>query len=497
MKKFLIVPMGGVGRRFLNEGYQTYKPFLSIDKKKKIFDKIVDNFDADTSIIVVGNKNKIQKYLKDKTKIYLVDIKNHKKGPLFSLYLAQSQIKKIVKNHNIFICYSDIIWKWKFNDVLNKLKEKKSQATVFTHTGFHPHLEFDQKSDFCIENNENLITKISQKKINYNDYTKELLATGCYYFEKWDTISTELKKFCFKDIKNKEYYMVSLINKLMKKIKINHYLIEKFAHLGTPNQYNDYLKWQNIFQNHSNNTLGLNYTNIMLMGGKGSRVKKLNSKKPFLKIFGQEIYSYIFKKFGSKNNIIITNQIYSQNLLKKYKLYLIAKTNSMLSTMIKSISLLQKYNKYFLTSCDCYGIFKPFRLKKFIKLNKPDIIIFAYKFSNIQRKLKNSHTELIIKKNEIIKINVKKISNKSNLGHAGFFWINSGSVFYYLNKFKNNEGKLIKKKREIIIDDYLSYLVKNKLFKIKYFTLDDYMHIGSVTEYKEFNYWQRYFYEHS
>ena len=35
MKKFLIIPMGGVGRRFLNEGYQTYKPFLSIDKKKK------------------------------------------------------------------------------------------------------------------------------------------------------------------------------------------------------------------------------------------------------------------------------------------------------------------------------------------------------------------------------------------------------------------------------------------------------------------------------
>ena len=183
-------------------------------------------------------------------------------------------------------------------------------------------------------------------------------------------------------------------------------------------------------------------------------------------------------------------------MLKKYKLYLIAKTNSMLSTIIKSISLLQKYNKYFLTSCDCYGIFKPLRLKKFIKLNKPDIIIFAYKFSNIQRKLKNSHTELIIEKNEIIKINVKKISNKGNLGHAGFFWINSGGIFDYINKFKNNEGKLIKKKREIVIDDYLSYLVKNKLFKIKYFTLDDYMHIGSVTEYKEFNYWQRYFYEH-
>ena len=34
MKFFLIIPMGGKGKRFVKSGYKTYKTFLPIDKKK-------------------------------------------------------------------------------------------------------------------------------------------------------------------------------------------------------------------------------------------------------------------------------------------------------------------------------------------------------------------------------------------------------------------------------------------------------------------------------
>ena len=45
MKQFLIIPMGGIGERFIKSGYKTYKPFLKIDKKKTIIDGIINNFD--------------------------------------------------------------------------------------------------------------------------------------------------------------------------------------------------------------------------------------------------------------------------------------------------------------------------------------------------------------------------------------------------------------------------------------------------------------------
>ena len=37
MKSYLILPMGGVGQRFLNKGYSIYKPFLQVDAKNTIF----------------------------------------------------------------------------------------------------------------------------------------------------------------------------------------------------------------------------------------------------------------------------------------------------------------------------------------------------------------------------------------------------------------------------------------------------------------------------
>ena len=44
MKHFLIIPLGGLGIRFLKDGYKTYKPFLKTSKKSRVIDNIVDNF---------------------------------------------------------------------------------------------------------------------------------------------------------------------------------------------------------------------------------------------------------------------------------------------------------------------------------------------------------------------------------------------------------------------------------------------------------------------
>ena len=59
MKNFLVIPMGGLGQRFINSGYKIYKPFLPIDCNFTIVDKIIDNFSlSKTEIIIIGNKKK-------------------------------------------------------------------------------------------------------------------------------------------------------------------------------------------------------------------------------------------------------------------------------------------------------------------------------------------------------------------------------------------------------------------------------------------------------
>ena len=87
MKSFLIIPMGGTGSRFLDAGYQTYKPFLPVDRQNLILDNIIKNFsNLKSEIIVLTNFKYLKKknfdYLKKK-KCNLINIPRHKKGPLY------------------------------------------------------------------------------------------------------------------------------------------------------------------------------------------------------------------------------------------------------------------------------------------------------------------------------------------------------------------------------------------------------------------------------
>jgi len=497
MKNFLVIPMGGLGQRFVNSGYKIYKPFLSVDCNQTILDKIIDNFSStETEIIIIGNKKIKKNYSKFiLKKIHFINIKNHKKGPLFSIYLALNALKKIIKNKNLFICYSDINWKWNYNEILKIIKNKK--VVIFTHVGFHPHLELDQKSDFCIDNKHGLIKSILQKNTHFSDYKKELLAIGCYYFTNFSLVEESIKKINFFSIKNstKEFYLVSLIKDILNKnINIHFKTIKNFVHLGTPEQYEDFIMWKKILHKKSNIGLGLSkFPNIMLMGGKGSRVKKLKYKKAFLPINNTKIFEYIFKKFGSKKNIIITNSYYAKNISKKkYKVFLIKKTDSMFSTLYKSKKFIETYKNFFLTSCDCFGGINKESFNSVLSNQRPDLVIFSYNFTNLQKNLTSSHTELILYRKKILKINVKSNSSNSKIGSAGFFWIKDKSVFKYFEEFKNYFNTKIGN-REPILDDYFSYLFMHKLIKISFYRLNYYVHIGSVPEFKEYNYWQRYF----
>ena len=164
----------------------------------------------------------------------------------------------------------------------------------------------------------------------------------------------------------------------------------------------------------------------------------------------------------------------------------------MFGTVFASRKILQKNSNYFLTSCDCFGDFNFSNFRKFINKQNPDLTLFAFNYSNLQKSLGNSHTQLKIKNKKIYDIDVKKKYKDSQFGHAGFFWIKNGNVFKYLSIFKTS--KYFKNlKREVLIDDYFKFIIKKKLILSSYLLLDNYIHIGSEREYLEYIYWKNYF----
>jgi NDP-sugar pyrophosphorylase family protein len=233
----------------------------------------------------------------------------------------------------------------------------------------------------------------------------------------------------------------------------------------------------------------------MLMGGKGRRLSGITNFKPFLLVNNKPIFKLVFDNLNSKEKVIITNNYYKKKLIKKdYKIIFVKETKSMFDTIYESRNVLQNKSNYFLTSCDCIGIVDKKILSIFLKKNKKDLVFFAFKFSYFQKSLGNSHTQLIINKNKVINVKVKNRYNSLGYGHAGFFWIKNAKVFKYLDFFKNsNFYKNLK--REVLIDDYFKFLVIKKLISANHFLLEDYIHIGSEKEYREYNYWNNYFNE--
>ena len=69
------------------------------------------------------------------------------------------------------------------------------------------------------------------------------MAIGCYYFSNIQFLNDffQQKKFYSKQ---KEYYLLSLVNYLIKKkIKVSTYNIDSFVHLGIPDQYEYFISW--------------------------------------------------------------------------------------------------------------------------------------------------------------------------------------------------------------------------------------------------------------
>ena len=127
MKQFLIIPLGGLGKRFQEAGYKTYKPFLKISKKTRVIDNIINNFPKNTHLIIIGNEKKFKNIIKNikRKKTSFIKIKNHNSGPIFSLFLAREKIKKIIRDDPFYISYSDINWEWNYKDIEKFVKTKK------------------------------------------------------------------------------------------------------------------------------------------------------------------------------------------------------------------------------------------------------------------------------------------------------------------------------------------------------------------------------------
>ena len=479
--------MAGMGYRFVKQGYKTYKPFLKYYDGKTILRGIIDNFDSNTRKIFIVSKSIDKKYISILKKIKnskIIFINKHKLGPGYTLFKAKNEIKNL---KNIYVSYSDIIWKW------NKKKLIHKTNIIFTYKGWHPYTYNSNNYAFC-KNQGNKFIRIKEKSSFTKNWQKEPLSIGLFYYKNSEELLYSLKKLIKGNIKTKnEFFPSEGFNFIKNNTQIK--FVDSFAHIGTPEYYEQYTNIQSFFsvaKNFQKKIKNNFLANKILIpaGGKSVRFKKEGITEPkhtyFMEFLKKSMIDYIGDFLPKNNKILLTYKSNHDKKInkKKFKIYdLKKKTKGQADTVSKYLNNIDEKESFFINSCDVFSIFN---LKKYNNLlKKSDIIVFASKKSFIDLPEK-SYSWLEVDKGRLKNIYIKNKPKNGLKILTGNFYFKNKKIF--LKCYENMKNK----KKEMFIDD-LIYEAHKLKFKISVINDDIYINLGTPTLLKNFKFWKNIF----
>ena len=105
----IIIPMSGIGNRFIEAGYSEPKPLILIDGKP-IIEHVCDLFPGETKFTFICNSKHLAEtnirevLLRIKPNSNLREIPNHKKGPVYAVSLVEDLIED---DEEVIVNYCD------------------------------------------------------------------------------------------------------------------------------------------------------------------------------------------------------------------------------------------------------------------------------------------------------------------------------------------------------------------------------------------------------
>ena len=275
----VIIPMSGIGNRFLNAGYTEPKPLIQVDGSPMIY-HVIDLFPGETDFIFICNEEHLEKTpmrelllqkVPDAT-IVSVPMKG-RKGPVHAVSFIFDTLSD---DEEVIVSYCDYGTQWRYRDFLKEMRSKEADGGIASYIGFHPHMLGSDNYAF-MKHTDLWVTDIQEKKPFTTDKMSEYASNGTYYFRSGALVKKYFQMLMDLDMNlNGEYY-VSLVYKLMVQdsLKVRIFEIQKMLQWGTPNDLEIYKTWSQFFSDRKVAPLefrGIENTILILpMAGAGSR----------------------------------------------------------------------------------------------------------------------------------------------------------------------------------------------------------------------------------
>ncbi len=510
----IVITLAGQSRRFKNAGFLKPKFLLKVDGKP-IMLHVTDMFSRNDNFYFIFNKNQIKenKEILDIIKsnfinYKIIEIEPHEKGPVFSAM----QIKDISKDEPLIISYCDFFVEWNYNEFINSVLDYDMVIPSFK--GFHPASFGKTTYAYTKIDVNNELIELKEKESFTNNRINEYANSGIYYFKSWETFESNAKNLIIEGYGNLKEGYVSLLANIIKrkggKVLITE--IKKFICLGTPEDYNMYNFWSDLFLKEEFKTNDENYSDINLipMAGLGSRFVKesYNVLKPLIQIGNKSMFiksSNSFPKanewiFIFRNSLKLKNsnlfKVINLNFKNNYIKVIDQNTSGQAATCLLVKDRLKRNKSLFIASCDYFNIFNQSKWKESLEDKTVNVYIWTFKTKNIVVRDHDAFAYCVI--DDTTKI-VKEIVEKSTISDypendhmvIGSFWFRNSLDF--ILSAENAVSNNINVNGEHYIGNSLNYLISIGR-KIKVFEVDKWVSFGDPFELDIFYYWEEFFY---
>ena len=508
----IIIPMSGIGKRFLEAGYKDPKPLIEVDGRPMIH-HVIDLFPGEINFHFICNDEhlattRMREILLEKVPnahIHEVSI-NNRKGPVDAVLQIANQLPD---DEECIISYCDYGTVWDYNGFLEEMRKTHSDGGIAAYIGFHPHMLGSDNYAF-MKHYQMWVTGIQEKKPYTDNKMNEYASNGTYYFR----TGALMKRFCRQVVEenlvvNGEYY-VSLAMDCMCQARLNVriYEIQKMLQWGTPKDLEEYKQWSEVFrkQRHAPMMFGapIHATTILPMAGAGSRFHMVGYKdpKPLLPVNGSPMFLEAVKCLPPTTDIVYICQqahldTYTaiQESVKGAKVIGIPKvTEGQACTCEIAIRDGIPLDKPILISaCDNGALYDVKKHEALLADPSIDVIVWAFTNNPTGKLYPHMYAWLDVDaEGRIHEVSIKKPFQDKPNTHAiiGTMFFRTGKLFMdgLMDCYKTNN----RTNGEFYVDNVLQPLI-SKGYNVRVFEVDHYLCWGTPNDYKTYQYWDEHF----
>jgi NDP-sugar pyrophosphorylase family protein len=193
--------MSGIGKRFIDAGYKDPKPLIVIDGKP-IIEYVCDLFPSEDKFTFICNSkhlaetNMREVLLNIKPDANIVEIPNHKKGPVYAVSFVNDLIED---EEEVIVNYCDFGTYWDYEDFLKHTRDRDADGAIPSYKGFHPHMLGSTNYAFMRDENQ-WMQEIKEKEPFTDNRMNEYASNGTYYFKKGSYVKKYFAELMQKNI---------------------------------------------------------------------------------------------------------------------------------------------------------------------------------------------------------------------------------------------------------------------------------------------------------